>query len=497
MVDLIDAVRGQCPEVDPGLLDCHFRCLPAPYFARYSAAEIARHLRLLAGLSPGQRVEVDIRSQGSTSFEVLVVGEDHAGTLACITAALAADGFDLEDVEVAAYHEPAGWPILFVVVLRVSGSSGSRSLAELADGLRQRLRAACAHLVSGKLLEAQVLAAGGAPLPTETGPAEPPGGYLPARREGVVLGNDYRLERKLMLGGTSEVYLATQLSLDRTVALKIARLEGAGDDEVLDSFAREAVVMGRFDCPHIVQVHAAGTIPGRGGGVLAWIAVEYLAGGDLARWLQVQGPPLTFGTRWFREALLGLHYAHRHSIVHRDLKPHNLLLTSEGTLKVSDFGLLLQVQRTAPGRTPRPRIVGTPHYMSPEQALAEPLDERSDIFALGSTFYHLLSGQLPFDAPTTPALLEKVAAGQAPRLAEVAPQVPRPLALLIDRMMAPRREDRYQAVEVILAELESFEARGLLDFADIAPFVPLPPPQTAGGLEEETEAWPPPSHVAN
>jgi hypothetical protein len=494
MADLLDAVRTHCPEVDPALLDRHFRCLPAPYFTRYSAAEIAHHVRLLAGLTPGQRIEVEVRSLAATAFQVLVVGEDHSGTLACITAALAVEGFDLEDVEVAPYHEPAGAPILFVVVLRVHGSPGSRTLSDLADGLRQRLRAASAYLVSGNLLEAQVVAAGGAPHAADGSRTQMPAvSYLPARREGVVLGNDFRLERKLMVGGTSEVYLATQLSLDRTVAVKISRFEGAADDELLATFAREAVVLGRFDCPHIVNVHAAGTIPGRAGGVLAWIAVEYLAGGDLARWLQEQGPPLQYAARWFRQALEGLRYAHRQGIVHRDLKPHNLLLNSAGTLKVSDFGLLVPVQQTTPGPAPRSRIMGTPHYMSPEQAQAEPLDERSDIFALGSTFFHLLSGRLPFEAKTVPALLARISQEQVPRLTECAAQVPRPLSLLVDRMMARRREDRYQDVDVILAELASFESRGLLHFAEPADFAPLPPPKGVAGMEAETEAWPPPS----
>src|SRR5205085_7038865 len=110
---------------------------------------------------------------------------------------------------------------------------------------------------------------------------------------------------------------------------------------------------------------------------------------------------------------------------------HNLLLTAEGHLKVRDFGLLKQVQQPAAGLTPRSAILGAPHYMSPEQALGEPLDERSDIFSLGTTFFHLFSGRLPFDKGTVPAVLVEITQHDAPFLTEVAPQVPRPVAVII------------------------------------------------------------------
>jgi serine/threonine-protein kinase len=294
----------------------------------------------------------------------------------------------------------------------------------------------------------------------------------------------------LTVGGTSEVFLAEQLSLNRTVAVKISRYEGAADDEALSRFSQEALVLAKFSCPYIVQVHAAGTMPGRSGGVLGWIAVEYMPGGDLARWLEMQGPPLEFGSRWFRQALEGLYYAHRHGIVHRDLKPHNLLLTSDGDLKLSDFGLLIQVQGGLELKARMP-IMGTPYYMSPEQANGEPLDERSDIFALGTTFYHLLSGRRPFDRPSAAAILVQIASVDAPRMVDVAPQVPRPLAVIIDRMLARQREDRYQDVDVILAELDSYERRGLLRFSEVSSFVPLPPPADPRILDEETQPHPP------
>jgi hypothetical protein len=493
MVNILDTVRGQCPDLDPALIERHFRNLPASYFEHSSAADIARHLRLLAGLAPEQRVALEVRRLAASVFEVLVVGEDHPGTVACITSALAADGFDLEDVRVATYLVPEGHssePAPFVIVLHISGPLRGRTVAELAGELARRLQAAFTHLAQGSFLEAQAVAAG---LSSEESGPGLAFGLVPAppRQEGLTLGGEFLLKRKLTIGGTSEVYLAEQLSLNRTVAVKISRYEGAADDEMLSRFSQEALVLGRFSCPHIVQVYAAGTVPGQAGGVLGWIAVEYMEGGDLARWLELQGPPIEFGCRWFRQALEGLRYAHRHGIVHRDLKPHNLLLTSDGNLKLSDFGLLLQVQQgTVPSA--RPPIMGTPHYMSPEQARGEPLDERSDIFALGTTFYYVLSGRLPFDRPSAAAILAQIAREGAPRLLDVAPQVPRPLAVVIDRMMAHGREDRYQDVEVILAELAGYERRGLLHFSDGSAFVPLPPPAAPRVLEAETQPHPSP-----
>jgi serine/threonine-protein kinase len=215
-------------------------------------------------------------------------------------------------------------------------------------------------------------------------------------------------------------------------------------------------------------------MPGRTGGRLAWLAMEYMAGGDLGAWQRQHGcPPLDLAARWFRQALEGLQYAHRRGILHRDLKPHNLLLNADGHLKVSDFGLLKQADPHDSGLTPRSAIIGTPHYMSPEQALGEPADERSDIFSLGTTFFHILSGRLPFNRTGATAVLMQIAQEDAPRLAEVAPQVAVPLSVVIGRMMARRREERYQDVGVILEDFVSYERRGLLKVPET---VYYPPP---------------------
>jgi serine/threonine-protein kinase len=281
-------------------------------------------------------------------------------------------------------------------------------------------------------------------------------------KEGLTLG-DFRLESKLATGGMSEVFLGTQLSLNRTVAIKVFRHESTTDDESLARFNQEALVLAQFSCAHIVQIHAAGTTLGPVGSALGWMAMEYMPGGDLGQWLQEQGPPsVELALRWLRQSLEGLQYAHRRAILHRDLKPHNLLLTAEGNLKVSDFGLLKHAPRATAELTPRSAIVGTPHYMSPEQALGEGLDERSDIFSLGTTFFYLLSGRLPFQKNTTAAVLVQIAQQDAPKLSDVAAHLPVPLSVIVGRMMARRCEERYQEVAVILEDLASYERRGLL-----------------------------------
>src|SRR5438105_3102708 len=134
MVNLLDSIKGHCADLDPALLDTHFRRMPASYFERYSAAEIARHLRLLAGVSVAEPVAVEVRPLGGQVFEIVVACANHSGTLACITTALAADHFDLEDVQIACYvEEQTENPELSytIVSLRVIGPLHGRTANEI------------------------------------------------------------------------------------------------------------------------------------------------------------------------------------------------------------------------------------------------------------------------------------------------------------------------------------------------------------------------------
>jgi len=367
----------------------------------------------------------------------------------------------------------------------------------LCEELRERLRAAFGYLAQGEILEAQTVAADTRlqreEITQRTPHPGPPATGQGGGHEGQLIGTDFRLQKRLAVGGMSEVWLATQLSLNRTVAVKLIRHEADPDDDQLARFCQEALVLGQFTCPQIVQIFAAGTLPGRYGKVIGWMAMEYMAGGDLARWQKQHGmPPVDLAVRWFRDALEGLAYAHSHAVLHRDLKPHNLLLTREGHLKVSDFGLLKQTRVPRGGLTPQSSIIGTPHYMSPEQALGEALDERSDIFSLGTAFFHLLSGRLPFDRNSMTGILLQLTQEDAPSLEEAAPQVPVPLAAMIDRMMARRREARYQEVGVILEDLASYERRGLLRVPEsIVSFLPAGLEGSPAEVGDETQAYQP------
>jgi hypothetical protein len=496
MLNPLDLIHSLCPQVDPILVERHLRRMPAGYFERYSAADIARHIRLLTGVGDGQPAAVEVRPLGVQVHEIVVACANLSGAVACITTALAADRFDLEDVQIASYDDASDTstePGLSVIHLRVSGPADGHAAADLADALRARLAPAFAFLARGQFLEAQAAAA--APRPAPDAAPEPEPDDTPAALRatgGLLLAGDYRLERRLAYGGMSEIFLATQLSLDRTVAVKIAREESSPDSALAARFAREAVVLAQFTCPYIVPVLAAGTVPS-GAGVLGWIAMEYEAGGDLARWLDQQGPPaLELGLRWFRQSLEALRYAHRNAVLHRDLKPHNLLLTAEGNVKVGDFGLFKRVRADDPDRPAAAAVHGTPHYMSPEQAAGEHLDERSDIFSLGTTFFHLFSGQRPFEHDRPAELMRQITHADAPRLSDSAPHLPVPLAVIVGRMLARRREERYQDVGVILEDLASYESRGLLRGSDSGAFMPVPAVRDAdGGPGDDTQAYVP------
>lgn len=485
MPTLADSILKHCPGVAPAMLEMHLRRVPESYQDRYAPAEMARHVRLLARLTDEQRVEVDVRSLGGPNLDICVVGFDRPGVLAALTTALASDGFDVQDLQLATYLPPPegdddkAEPTYFIDVVRVTTSRRGMPVAEIARSLRDRLSLAFKRLAEGDLAAAQTAASDSNWTPGGTGRGRNPA--IASVREGLML-DGFRLDERIATGGMSEIYLATQLSLNRKAAVKIVTGEMRGGAELTARFAKEAEVLARFTCPHIVQVFAAGAAPLANGTSLHWLAMEYLPHGDLVQWTRRHGHPAApVLVRWLQQALEGLHYAHSHGILHRDIKPQNLLLSADGDIKICDFGLVKRARQGDTSVTLHGTVMGTPQYISPEQALGDEADERSDIYSLGATFFQLASGRQTFEEKSITSILSRISRDEVPRLHDAAPHTPRPLTVIIQRMLALRPEERYQTVHVILEDLRSYLQCGILRAAPVS----LPPADQPGDDEVE------------
>lgn len=268
---------------------------------------------------------------------------------------------------------------------------------------------------------------------------------------GQVLAGDFRLLRGLGLGGMGHVYLAEQLSLKRKVALKVLRPEVAGNAAALKRFEQEAKAVARATHANIVQVYATGEDRG-----VKFMALEYVEGRNLRDYLEKKGPPEVLAAIGIlRQVASALERAGELGVIHRDIKPENILLTRKGEVKVADFGLSRVFgDDQAPLHLTQTGVsMGTPLYMSPEQVEGRPVDPRTDIYSLGVTAYHLLSGEPPFRGQTAfEVAVQHVQKEPAP-LAELRPDLPPGLCALVHKMLAKKPEDRYQAAAEIVRDL--------------------------------------------
>jgi len=275
-------------------------------------------------------------------------------------------------------------------------------------------------------------------------------GELPAtvawEREQVAthLRDQYQIVRELGRGGMGMVFLARDIALHRLVAIKVLRHEFAASNEHRERFRREARMTARLSHPGIVPVHTFGEE-----GDFVFIVMKYVHGESVGERLRVQKRlPTDEARRILHELALALDYAHREGVVHRDLKPENILLErGTGRPMLTDFGVALQ-RSLDPVRADASRAFGTPHYMSPEQAAGElDIDGRSDLYSLGVLGYYMLSGQLPFDAPSFEALAAKHIAEAHQPLAELVPEALREHPLLvaaIERCLDKDRDSRWR-----------------------------------------------------
>jgi serine/threonine protein kinase len=265
-----------------------------------------------------------------------------------------------------------------------------------------------------------------------------------------------RLERKVGSGGMGKVYLARHLTLQKVVAVKILRSDLPSDQSAVDRFLLEAQAAARLEHPRIVPIHDAG----QEGGTY-YIVMQYVDGESLAARLRREKrlPPAK-ALRIFRAVAEAIAFAHARGVIHRDIKPDNILLGAGGEVKLADFGLarILQFDSNL-SRTGD--IMGTPNFMSPEQALGKRADHRTDIYSLGATLYNLATGEPPFKAQSAISVIMKVIREPLRPPHTLAGRVPRPLSELIVSMMQKQPSRRPKSMKEVLAALAAVERRAM------------------------------------
>ena len=278
--------------------------------------------------------------------------------------------------------------------------------------------------------------------------------------EGRVLGDRYRIISRLGQGGMGSVYLAEHVTLGKRMAVKVLRPEFSRDEELLDRFQHEARAASQIGQENIVEVFDFGHTPEGE----AYFVMEALDGESLARVLHRDGPmPVARALPIFLQICRALGAAHQRGIVHRDLKPENVfvLRRTDGTdfVKVIDFGIAKGPGAPNAKRLTRAgSIIGTPEYMSPEQASATSIDQRSDVYAFGVLAYETLTGRLPFDGDTPLATLMKHQSDAPVPPRQLRPELPPEVEEVVLRALVKRPEGRQQSMEELASDLARLAA---------------------------------------
>jgi eukaryotic-like serine/threonine-protein kinase len=262
------------------------------------------------------------------------------------------------------------------------------------------------------------------------------------------LGDDYELLELLGTGGFGRVYRVRDLQLERLVALKVLHPALIRDPGVVERFRREAQLAARLDHPDIVNIYEIG---GRSG--LIWYTMELIDGPSLAQLVARDGPlPLDRVLRILREGLSALAHAHAMGLVHRDIKPENLLIASDGSLQITDFGLALALRQKFGGATSQS---GTPQFASPEQLLGERVDQRSDLYSLAAVAYYALLGRPPFPGLTPEQVLARQTTDQLPAAIEQREDVSQELRDVLDRALRADPGARFGSAAEFLQAVNS------------------------------------------
>ncbi len=266
------------------------------------------------------------------------------------------------------------------------------------------------------------------------------GRFLKNKAHGLVVGR-YVLMDRLGSGSMGRVYKAHHQMMDRLVAIKIIAPEIVSNDRVIARFQREMKLVGRLDHPNVIRAFDADKI-----NRVLYIVMEYVQGLSLSERMRKKLLTPMEMADYAAQAALGLAHAHGQGIVHRDVKPSNLLLTDEKLVKVLDLGLgvLMEADNATSFATADGIAVGTIDYMSPEQACGREVDGRSDLFSLGCSMYHLMTGKLPYPGDSPIERMGKRIGSSPVPIIEVKPDIPLGLARVLDKLLAHKPNDRFQ-----------------------------------------------------
>ncbi len=266
---------------------------------------------------------------------------------------------------------------------------------------------------------------------------------------GTVLSGRYRLEAKLGSGGMSTVYLASDETLDRPVAVKVMHREMSEQEDQLQRFRQEARAVAKLTHPNVVSVIDAGEDGG-----YPYIVFEYVKGETLKqRIARVGALDTQEAIAYAIEVARGLSVAHARNMVHRDIKPQNVLIDEEGRAKLTDFGISRQLEQA--GVTATGRVLGTTDYVAPEQAMGKGADPRSDIYSLGVVLYEMLIGQVPFHADSQVGVAMKHVNEELPDVQRRRPEASAAVALVVERATAKNPDERYQTIAEMIDDLET------------------------------------------
>jgi eukaryotic-like serine/threonine-protein kinase len=278
---------------------------------------------------------------------------------------------------------------------------------------------------------------------------------------GTVIGGRYRLDAEIGRGGMSTVYRAFDTVLERPVAIKLMHREIAADSDQLERFRREARSVAQLNHPHVVTVIDAGEEPsaesngasGEDTRETPYIVLEYVDGETLKDVIRREGPlAIPQALAYAIEIARALGAAHERQIVHRDVKPHNVLLSEEGAAKITDFGIARTLSEE--GLTMAGRVLGTTDYVSPEQALGQPVTGQSDLYSLGVVLFEMLTGEVPFHGSSPVAVAMKHVREEVPDVQRLRPGISAATAAVVERAVSKDLGRRYPDAASMVADLE-------------------------------------------